>query len=33
MNFILSFVPLSIGRGLLKEMKDKDESSNEIGKV
>lgn len=30
-NFIFSFVQLSIGRGLLKEMIDKDESSNEIG--
>lgn len=32
-NFILSFVQLSIGRGLLKGMIDKDESSNEIGKA
>ena len=28
MNFILGFVQLSIGRGLLKGMIDKDESSN-----
>lgn len=32
-NFILGFVQLSIGRGLLKGMIDKDESSNEIRRV
>lgn len=32
-NFTLGFVQLSIGRCLLKGMIDKDESSNEIGKV